>query len=207
MAKERQQVKKEGYKNIGDFHNGIYDCDYVSPYTKSANNIDASVMVLLQDWLGVDKLSGPIIQDAVDLGHIPSLPTNKRLKDLLQRHFGLSLSDIYATNVFPLIKYGNLSADVPAKDMVWVAQKFAVPQIEVVAPTIVICLGLKTFNAIRKAVGLKSCKNLAEALQSSFDIAGIRVCCQAHTGALGQNSRGRDRVEKDWQAMVNSIEV
>lgn len=202
LAKKRQVTIREGYKNIGDFQNGIYECEYVSPYTKSACNVDASVMVMLQDWVGVDKLSGPVIEDAVQLGHIPSLPTNKRLKELLDRYFGISLSETYATNLFPLIKYGNLSADIPVKDMVWAAQEFALPQVEIVQPSIVICLGVKTFNALRRACGLRASKNLVDAMNSAFEIQSSTVYCQAHTGALGQNARGRPQVEQDWESMA-----
>ncbi|WP_039916071.1 hypothetical protein [Cellvibrio mixtus] len=201
LARKRQATIRGGYKNIGDFHNGIYECDFVSPYTKSACNIDAPIMIMLQDWVGVDKLSGPIIQDAINLGHIPSLPTNKRLKELLERHFHLSLSDTYATNLFPFIKYGNLSANIPLKDMVWAAQQFGVPQIEIVQPDIVICLGLRTFNALRKSVGLLSCPTIGIAIKSVFAIGKSKIFCQAHTGTLGQIGRRYEQVELDWCSM------
>jgi hypothetical protein len=38
------------YSGIGDYHDGAYECERVSPYTKTAGNVDADVMVLLQDW-------------------------------------------------------------------------------------------------------------------------------------------------------------
>src|SRR5690606_32498510 len=37
LAHKRQRTTRAGLKKIGDLHNGIYDCDFVSPYTKSAN--------------------------------------------------------------------------------------------------------------------------------------------------------------------------
>ena len=36
LAQKRQRSRWNGYKCIGDYHGGIYECDYVSPYTKSA---------------------------------------------------------------------------------------------------------------------------------------------------------------------------
>ncbi len=203
LARKRQKTIREGYKNIGDFHNGIYECNFVSPYTKSAGKVNASIMIMLQDWLGVDKLSGPIIQDAIDLGHLPSLPTNKRLKELLAHHLNLSLSDTYATNLFPIIKYGNLSATIPFKDMIWAAQQFGIPQIEIVQPDIVVCLGLKTFNALRKSVGLLSCPTIGIAIESVFAIGKSKIFCQAHTGMLGQIGRGYEQVESDWRSMCD----
>ena len=206
LAKQRQQVVRSGYKNIGDFKDGAYECDYISPYTKSANNVNANVMIMLQDWVGDKKLSGPLLTDAIELGQIPSLPTNKRLKALLNQHFGLALSETYATNLFPLIKHGNLSAMIPNRDLLWAAIEFAIPQIKIINPRLVICLGLKTFNSLRKAYGLKRSKNMAIALAEPFGIGeGSKFWCQAHTGTFGQNNRGREQVEKDWARMACNI--
>lgn len=36
LAKLRQNTKWEGYNNIGDYHDGKFECNFVSPYTKSA---------------------------------------------------------------------------------------------------------------------------------------------------------------------------
>jgi hypothetical protein len=38
------------YSCLGDFAGGIYDCDdHVSPWSKSAQNVDATIMVVGQD--------------------------------------------------------------------------------------------------------------------------------------------------------------
>ena len=58
LAKKRQQAKREGYKNIGDYHSGRYECDFVSPYTKTASNVDSPLLIMLQDWASDDFLSG-----------------------------------------------------------------------------------------------------------------------------------------------------
>jgi len=39
LARKRQAARWEGYKCIADYCCGAYECDYVSPYTKSANNV------------------------------------------------------------------------------------------------------------------------------------------------------------------------
>ena len=59
LARERQADRWPGYAAIGDYHEGRYECDFVSPYTRSAANVDAQVMVLLQDWASDASLSGP----------------------------------------------------------------------------------------------------------------------------------------------------
>ena len=76
-------------------------------------------MVIGQDWSSYDCLSGRRPDpEVLRLGYTPSLPTNKRLDDLLARHFGLSRSDCYLTNLFPFLKRGDLSAPIRNRDLV-----------------------------------------------------------------------------------------
>ena len=40
----RQSFRLDGYAYIGDFHGGIFECDHVSPWTKSGCNVDAEIV-------------------------------------------------------------------------------------------------------------------------------------------------------------------
>src|SRR5438477_8132572 len=204
LAKLRQATRWEGYKCIGDYPNGIYECDFVSPYTKTAGNVDAEILVMLQDWSSDESLRDLIDYELATLGHTPHLPTNRNLTRLLNATFGLTLRDIYGTNLFPFIKLGGMSKSIPRSDLVRAAREFALPQIRIVNPKLVVCLGLNTFNALRQACDLGPCLRIGLAIDSPFNIDSIRVWCQAHTGALGQNNRnkgGVDRVSHDWRKM------
>src|SRR6266496_4304713 len=204
LAKLRQRTRYPGYKCIGDYHAGAYECDFVSPYTKTAGNVDAEIMVMLQDWASDEFLSGTFHEPSAKLGHTPSLPTNRTLSRLLNTTFGLTLRDIYGTNAFPFAKLGGMSASIPRADLITAARQFALPQVRVVNPKLVICLGLATFNALRQAYGLRQCPTLIAAIENPFNIGTARVWCQAHTGAFGQNNRnkgGVDRVSDDWRKM------
>src|ERR1051325_114708 len=65
LAKVRQATRWSGYKCIGDYHEEAYECDHVSPYSKTAGNLDADIMVVLQDsttlrcW-GIRRICRPI---------------------------------------------------------------------------------------------------------------------------------------------------
>ena len=206
LAARRRNAKWPGYRNIGDFASGAYESEHVSPYTKGASNVASPVFVLLQDWVSEDFLTAGDNENLKTLGREPSLPTNKNLEALIRDHFGLDLSEVYATNLFPFVKPAGMSANIPAKDLRRAAQEFALPQIKVVSPRLVIALGVKTFNALRYVCGLRSCRNLTEALESSFVYSGATVWCQAHTGALGRANRNRggvDRVSVDWRRMAD----
>src|SRR5262245_49000192 len=95
LARRRQACRWPGYKPLADYHDGAYECDFVSPYTKSAGNVDATAMIILQDWSSHDRLSADLDADAVAFGYTPSLPTNRNLARLLDVHLGLTLAETY----------------------------------------------------------------------------------------------------------------
>lgn len=208
LAHKRQSSRWPDYKPLTEYHNGIYECDFVSPYTKSAGNVDAKLMILLQDWSSDHRLSATLDESAVTLGLTPTLPTNRNLERLLKVHFGLDLYQTYATNLFPFIKPGPLNAAIRVRDLERAAREFALPQIDIVVPRLVICLGLATFNALRRAVAMRVETTIEKAISAPFSHGGARVWCQAHTGTLGQNNRNRggiDRVSQDWVAMTADV--
>ena len=83
LAQKRKRSRWNGYKCIGDYHGGVYECDYVSPYTKGAHNVDSDIMVILQDWSSDQRISGEPDQEGMKYGYTPSLGTNKNLIRLL----------------------------------------------------------------------------------------------------------------------------
>jgi uracil-DNA glycosylase len=210
LARRRQNAtwpRERGYKCIGDYHQGAYECDFVSPYTRGACNVDAEVMILIQDWAADDVLSGTYLHARAIVGHDPTRGTNKRLQKLLHEHFGLESKDVYATNVFPFIKVGRMNASIPTRDLVRAAREFALPQMEIIEPRIAVCLGKAAFDAVAVAAGRDRSNSIADAVKvrSPFGIGNTQVWCQAHTGQHGTNHRNRnglDQVGKDWARMA-----
>lgn len=201
LAQKRKMTIWPRYNHVGDYHGGAYECDFVSPYTKSAGNVNAEIFVLLQDWSSDKSLRNSLDLDCVQYGLTRTLPTNRRLVELLRQHFCVELEDTYATNLFPFIKMGGISSSIPMGDLIRAAQEFALPQIQIVHPKLVICLGLKTFNAVRIACEHTPARRMDEAIASPFTFNESLVWCQAHTGARGQNNRGHKRVSEDWRNM------
>jgi restriction system protein len=201
LAQKRKATRWPGYGCIGDYHAGAYECDFVSPYSITAGNVDADIFVMLQDWSSDESLREALDEVSARYGLTPSWPTNRRLMELLSSHFGILLSDTYGTNLFPFIKMGAISSSIPMGDMVRAAKEFAIPQIRIVKPRLVICLGLTTFKAIQVAYGLPPAQSVGLAIASPFTVDGTRIWCQAHTGSLGQNNRKRAQVAVDWNSM------
>lgn len=205
LGRLRQETRWPGYKNVGDYHGGVYESEFVSPYSKSAHNVDASLMIMLQDWASDDRMRGPLHEHKRDFGHSPELATNKNLFRLLLYHFGMELGETFATNVMPFVKLGGMSARIPKGDMVRAATEFAIPQIDIVQPVTVACLGISTFNSIAIALGRKPSRTTEEGISTPFLHKETQICCRAHTGALGtigRNRGGVNRVEDDWAVMA-----
>lgn len=192
------------YFGFGDsrYGGGQYECDFVSPYTKTAGNVDSTIMVMLQDWSSDQALRRTSFNaDIKTYGYYPPLPTNRNLERLLREHFDLGLCDIYGTNLFPFIKQGEISERVNPGDLVKAAKEFGWPQIKIVQPKLVICLGKETFNALAIAAYIEPAHSLALAIKKPFQYGKTWIWCQAHTGSWGQNGRKREQVAKDWRRM------
>jgi len=110
----------------------------------------------------------------------------------------------YCTNLFPFVKPGGMSAQIPMSDLTKAATDFALPQIAIVKPRLVICLGLVTFTAMQLACGHAAPLNMATAIESPFQYEESLIYCQSHTGHFGRinrNKGGIDRVSQDWIRM------
>jgi restriction system protein len=160
-------------------------------------------MIVGQDWSSSEALgSDPPDLHSATLGFSPKFPTNRNLDNLLEHHFGLDRSECYLTNLFPFIKPGKASSGIPLRVLVESARQFTLPEVKIVSPRLVICLGLRTFVAMMRATSLKGSPKMDQAVNSPFEFANTMIHCVAHTGALGMNNRGRGQVEKDWQQLA-----
>lgn len=185
------------YKKVGDIHGGIYDSwGHVSPWSKSACNVDASVMIVAQDWTSEDAARQQ--PKNFELGYTPELPTNRNLQAFLKDYFNMSFADVYATNLFVFIKPGNLSTRIPSKDLLYSARTYTLMEIQIVKPRIVICLGSATFKSICKAIGVKP-PDFKNSLDNPVKYGEILVFGVPHTGGLGtKNAGGLENVRKTW---------
>ena len=191
---------------IGKYQAGAYELVYVSPYTKSAKNVDAEVALVLQDWDSDKALRGPLDCDAQILGYTSTMPTNVNLIALLRRHLDLSLAETFATNLFPFIKGGARNNDIPARLMREATEEFGMPQIQVIRPKLVICLGISVFNSFRRFHHKKLVESVGKGIESPFSDGQRWYWCQSHPGQLGfinRESRGRHgQVAADWETMA-----
>jgi len=206
LATLRREAAWPGFRSLIDLHGGIYEGPHVSPYTRGAGNVESPIVLLLQDWCSAEFLAGltkPQRETLAELGRAPWLPTNRNLVTLLHERLGTTLEACYATNLLPFIKAGRMSGAVARKDLQRAAKVFAVPQIRIVRPTQVICLGTQVFRSVRHALELPIALGRGSPVGTSFVWEGIRIWCQAHPGGLGCARRGGVAgLHADWAAMV-----
>lgn len=199
LAKLRQETRYDGYNSIADYG---CECNYVSPYSKSAHNVNADVFVILQDWSSDENMQGSACEETNRLGYTPSVKTNKQLISFLEKYLELKLKETYATNIFPFIKMGGMSANIPPKDMQKAAKEFTLPMIEIIKPKIAIALGLLTFNALRQSTGLKKVYNKDEAIKNTFNYKGVKIFFQAHPASSTTN----DFIKENWEKMKKYLD-
>jgi restriction system protein len=210
LARRRQADRPPPpHRRLAEFHGGYYECDYVSPWTISAANVAAEVMIIGQDWASSKTLEQEPDEDRQRLGQDRLSPTNTNLRDFLERFMGLKFSDTYATNAFPFIKYGAKNAGIPFKDLVRYAKTYTLPQIEIVSPRIAICLGKKTFDAVRSAAGLGRIEGDEAVFPGPHTrIGSAEVYGAPHPSPQGMiRAGGKDAAGRIWKMLADRLET
>jgi uracil-DNA glycosylase len=183
LAKERASRCPDPYRQPEDF--GYQFGEWVSPYTKGAHRF-GGIALVLQDWASSCGLSGPHDPRIQYLGRDPSLLTNRVLEHLLWRSFRVRLVETYATNIFPWVKPGGMSARIPMSDALHAAKLFAAKELELVQPSKVLALGRLPAMLLRR-LGI-SCVRLPHPAARISTAAKVEVWidaarCERRTGA------------------------
>ena len=202
LGKLRSRVCFAGYHTLAEYAGAVPDTNFVSPYTMGAKNVNSPIFILLQDWASDEYLRQRPSLALLKMGRDPSFPTNKRLEKLLVQYFRVSIEQTFATNLFPYIKPGKTGTFLPRADLAAAARLFAVPQIDIVEPRLVVCLGLQAFNAVAEALGKSTYQSIDQAIQKPFRHRTTQIYCQAHTGNRGESNRGASVVLQDWRRMA-----
>lgn len=202
LSGKRRADRLSGSFNVGDFHEGRYEThEFVSPFTKSACNFNSELMLIGQDWFPYDKLVEPFNQDLAGRGFVPSIPTNRNLRRLLTDHFNLKFEDTYATNLFVFIKSGGVNNPINDSDLLYSCENYTLPEISIIKPKIVICLGIKVFKIISRAAG-SDVVSIENSLDCSLEYEGVRLVGAYHPGGQGTaQAGGTANVNIHWKAI------
>lgn len=201
LVQKRRMEVLPGYRCLSSFHEGRYECEYVVPWTKSACNLNAEVFILAQDWASEEFLNKPFKPRMAEVGQHEVLPTNKNLKRLLEDHLCMEFGETYATDLLPSIKPGRMDERLLRPDLKHCAKEYALEQIRIVEPLMVICLGrTTTFRAICDALALTPPLCGKNDPLGPFHWSGAEVYGVTHPGAWG--AVHRRRWAKEWQFLA-----
>lgn len=161
-------------------------------------------MILGKDWASSETLADrPPDPERKRLGQGWNVPTNRNLRAYLSDHMGgLMFSQTYSTNVFPFIKVGKKNATIRAADMLYAAQKYALPQIKIISPLMAICLGPPAFLSVSRAA-------LAEGGHEESSPLPHIVFCGVEIYGVSHPSMypgGRIAVERKWKQLGERLE-
>jgi restriction system protein len=202
----------DGCYRLGDkrLNDGFWDEDeHVVPWSKTACNYDSEVMLIAQDWDSLDNLTAPLAakHHRIKLvGRNEKLATNKRIDKLLAQYLALTWSDIFATDVFPFIKPGDMRGNLRLTDLVRCAHDFALPQIDIIRPLLVICLGRSTtFRAIAAAIGQRFSAPNGDDPLGPVEYRNVKIYGVTHPG--GRGNAWVDRIDKEWARLSSELQI
>jgi DNA polymerase len=200
----------EGLCNPGSKELRKFDSDRIGPWTRLHGDLNASLMVVGQDWgdvnyylqnSGLDKLNNPTMKNLqLLLNHIGM--------DVCMTEYGNPDAGLFLTNAVLCLKSGGMQAAI---DPTWVTNcqnRFLKQQIEIVRPAVVVALGAKAFHASLQCFGFDKIQ-LSDAIVDKTGIEivkGVRLFAAYHCGA-GTINRNRNlgQQKKDWQGIGKAL--
>ncbi|TGT72983.1 hypothetical protein EN802_14020 [bacterium M00.F.Ca.ET.159.01.1.1] len=195
------------YSKLGDFHGGVFDFDdHVVPWSISAFNLSAKIMLVAQDWASEDFLSEELDHEQRRLGHSPGLPSNQNLFRLLKTHLKTSFNETFATDAFVFVKPGKMSTRIHVRDLRRSALEYALPQVEIIKPQAVVCIGSATYNALRHSLGRSYASINTSLGEEPIRLGSIPVFGVNHTGGLATIfGGGPEAQERQWSRLAKAI--
>ena len=203
-----------GLSNVASYEAGAFDSAEIGPWTRWQADLDARVMVIGQDW---GDRSAFVRQKGVD---VDSSATNQVLRELLAS-VGLELSPpqsgqpperrgVFLTNAILCLKAGGAQADVLNAWFDTCGVRFLKPQIELVNPPVVVCLGERAYRAVLRAFGIRP-RPFRQAVDAGdFERLphGSVVVPVYHCGRRILNThRGLSAQFNDWRRVANALQL
>ena len=153
LVQERKnciRCKDLGLTNPSQLQGGDFDADEVGPWTRWNGDLQASLMLVGQEWVGLSAFKR---QKGLD----ENTGTNKTLVNLF-KSIGIPIHDaplsapnsgIFMTNAALCLKEGSNSAPVKSSWFRECGENFLKAQIELINPRVVVALGERAYISIR----------------------------------------------------------
>jgi uracil-DNA glycosylase family 4 len=200
-----------GLTNPSRCQDGIHDnAGHIGPWTRWHGDLDATLMVVGQDWGGVEYyLEHKGIEEDVN-------PTNRNLVALLASigiHIELptrpaSTKKIFLTNAVLCLKPGRLIGPVNTACFDRCGRAFLEKQIDLVSPKVVVTLGYQAYRATLGSYGLPFHTSMRKAVMETKLAnlpCGATLIPVYHCGNNGLRSRSFAEQKADWKRVGNTL--
>jgi len=207
VKKRKAHPFSEGLLNPSEIENGKYDKDdQLGPWSRWQGNLDASILLIGQDWGNIDYY---LDNKGYDTDHNP---TNQNLVELFAS-IGINIgipskpnfsAPVFFTNtILGIKKNGNMSAKVRKAWAKESAELFLAPLIEIICPKTIITLGGHAYGEIARIYDL-SVLPLRELINTNpIRVGEKEVYAMYHCGGLGLANRNFQLQKGDWARIEN----
>ncbi len=193
-----------GLTNPARCANGVFDSSEIGPWTRWQGNLDASVMVIAQDWGDIATFQK---QDGIEWDNSETNKVLQKLLTIIGIHIdppsrSTGRGQLFFTNAILCLKKGGAQAAVDSHWFHNCGTRFLRPQIEIVKPTVVICLGQRSYETVLRAYDLKPLA-FRQAVNGHRPIVlsnGVSVFAVYHCSRRILNThRNMRQQQRDWQ--------
>jgi Uracil DNA glycosylase superfamily len=198
----------EGLTNPSAFPD--FDKDEIGAWSLWQNGLDADILLVGQDWGGVDYFTG---HHGVDED---KNPTNKNLTRLFQS-IGISVEGpetgkknprLFFTNAILCLKPGGLTTPIEKNYATVCSSKFLKPLIDLIEPKVVIGLGTFAYESIAASYDLPILPFMKAVENPDGFLIGksSRLFPVYHCGAHGWNINRKGPVQiEDWRKIGENL--
>lgn len=191
--------------NASAIDGGCMDSDRIGPFSRWQGNLDATLMVVAQDFADVEGFRrhhgwpGERVR------------TNTTLTALMTRagipinppQLGTTEDRLFFTNAVLCMKRGGMRAPLPECCAAECGRLFLRPTIELVAPRVVVTLGGRAMRAVCLAFDLASPASLSAGVAATIPLMNPTVLMPLYHPAA---SRPREAQQRDWDRVRTALD-
>jgi uracil-DNA glycosylase family 4 len=193
------------------FAGGRFDCDRLGPYTQWQGNLSAELVVVGQDFAGVDSF------ERLQGWPGPKVGTNLALIELLAAagialappELGQPQDAIFLTNAIQCLKPGGMQGRPPVAYARECVPRFLVPVLALIRPRAVVTLGEYALSSLLEAYGLRCDEPLVRLVTAgrTFELPlpdgrAARLFPRLHPSPTVRNAvRSLALQKEDWAAV------
>lgn len=211
LVAERKACRRcEGLANASVIRGGEFDSDEIGPWTRWLGDLGARVLVVAQDWgdqHAFEEQKGRDVSQSATIRMLRELMASAGVQ-MPDVGAAAGPSGVFLTNAILCFKDHGCQGPVRAEWFQACGPRFLRPQIELVNPKAVICLGQRAYTSVLSAYELPRRTRWRAAVEGPGVLlpGGPIVFAVYHCGRRILNThRNREAQFKDWQRIATIL--